>query len=732
MIIKSITLQNFYCYDGEVAFEFKQGLNVVIGDNGSGKSKLYDGFYWVLYEKCFDTIKRDFIPMSVLKRDIVSDKAKFEANIGDEVETKVSIVFYSPDAPSNNEYKIERSYTVKKLKENSNEIDAWQEPTKSQLHILEKDVLYFKPARNITSVDDFINSRILPPLIKDYMWFQGEQVDTLIDFKNQDTLTKAIDVLSDISKYKIYEDISKKAFEAANKEYSEKLKSLSSNKRQSDEAEAQKNELEKKLKRLLEEKALNDQTLAKAEDEKETLYTKVEDATAIQKLNVELKKLEKDTEKIGQQLEKQKADMNKQMFNKYWVLRNLGGLVEEYGVKFRQYEEEKLKRKHKAEFEKEERDNRVQTRLPINVPELIYVQQMLDEEHCKVCDRHAPKNGEAWLKIQELIPLQKTKKTVVEPLTKHDFRFDFQSLYQSGVRLQGKIEDVDESMQNEVQSVHDLEEQRRQNLDDITLLEAQIRNYMERSAISSTEGSFNIVSAFDGHTKTYEKAKQREAILNNDIEKTDEQIKKVNNQLRGLIREPMPSYLEEKREVLEIFQRITTSTRERVFKRLIEQLENEANKHYQAMTTGNKSVRGLIKLVKQKDGNFMPKIMNEEGYEMAAINDSNIILIKMAVIMAIISAKKNTDATRLYTLITDAPSSKFNDDYTIGFCKTVSQVYTQSIIMSKDFYSNQILRKQLLSDVDNLGNVYIIEPSINEKERNNRNNLTTTKKLINA
>lgn len=736
MIIKSIILQNFYCYSGEVEFTFKEGLNVIIGDNASGKSKLYDGFYWVLYDKCFDTIEREFKPTSVLKREIVADKSKFEASIGDDVETKVSVIFYLPSQTasslSTTEFKLERSYTIKKIKEDGNDSSAWQQPTKSQFHILEKDVLHFKPARNITDVDDFINRRILPPHIKEYMWFQGEQVDSLIDFKNQSTLTNAINVLSDISKFDVYVDLAQKAFDASNKEYNEKLKTLSSNKKQSEALENEKIELEQKLNRLQAEQKLNDQMLSRAEEEKENLYGKVEDATAIQKLNTELKQLEKDTDRNTQKLEKQRTELNKLMFNKAWVLRNLGSFVEIYAAKFRDYEDSKLKKKYLAEFKEDEKNKTIQLRLPENVPDEIYVQKMLDEEMCLVCDRHAPLNSDAWLKIKELIPLQKPKKAVVEPISKHDFRLEFQSLYQTGVRMQGRIEDVDDNMQAEIKMIFDLDEQRRQNIEDMQVLNEQIRNYMERSSISSADGSFNIVSAFEGHTKKYDEAKQKEGILSSNIARLEEKIKTINNQLRGLIREPMPTYLEEKQDVLETFKNMSVSTRARVFNRLIEQLENEANKHYQNMTTGNRSVRGLIKLVEQRNSNYMPKIVDEDGYELAAINDSNIILIKMAVIMAIISAKKNTDATRLYTLITDAPSSKFNDDYTIGFCKTVSEVYTQSIIMSKDFHSNEKLRNQLLNDIEKLGNVYLIEPSIREKERNNRNNLVTTKILINS
>ena len=100
--------------------------------------------------------------------------------------------------------------------------------------------------------------------------------------------------------------------------------------------------------------------------------------------------------------------------------------------------------------------------------------------------------------------------------------------------------------------------------------------------------------------------------------------------------------------------------------------------------------------------------------------------------MAIISARKGSRDTDLYTLITDAPMSAFGDDYTIGFCKTVSKVYKQSIIMSKEFYKNLELRKELLNNKEiKLGKVYMITPNIPEEQRTNRNSLATNIKALN-
>ena len=64
MIINSITMKNFQCYYGEHEdnkFEFTDGLNLIIGNNGAGKSKFYDAFYWVLNDKIFLSDTRKFI-----------------------------------------------------------------------------------------------------------------------------------------------------------------------------------------------------------------------------------------------------------------------------------------------------------------------------------------------------------------------------------------------------------------------------------------------------------------------------------------------------------------------------------------------------------------------------------------------------------------------------------------------------------------------------------------------
>jgi DNA sulfur modification protein DndD len=176
MVINSITLTNFQCYFGEMKFEFKAGLNVVIGDNGAGKSKLYDAFYWVLYDQVFDSLNREFKKTNQVKGNLVSDKAKALCEPGEMVKTEVEMVVYNPKQEM--EYTLTRSYTVSK-----NDSGVLRQDPESNFTILQTDK--FKISRPMVNQADIASllKGILPDDVKPYMWFQGEQVDSLIDFQ---------------------------------------------------------------------------------------------------------------------------------------------------------------------------------------------------------------------------------------------------------------------------------------------------------------------------------------------------------------------------------------------------------------------------------------------------------------------------------------------------------------------------------------------------------------------
>lgn len=730
MILTSIELNNFMCYSGNNnRFDFTEGINLIVGDNGYGKSKLFDAFYWVMYDQCFNTSLKSFRTTSQLKKLIVSDKAIAETDEGI-ITTSVILTFHNVE--KDRIYILERRYQIKKVGE------SILEDTESEEIVSEKEMSYLKSKIVTDPIKiEAIKRMILPDNIKPYMWFQGEQVESIIDFNKQDTLTQAINVLSDISRFDNIIDIADSLKESSGKELNRKQRDLSKDRGESERLELDRQRLVDQIKQYERQELQIKDNLAMAEERSETLLNKQAEATKIRELEERRKSIERNLNEIQFEFNSEQVNLHKRLFTNKWVLKGADDLFKEYSEKYNDFEQKKLqkqadlKAKLKAENELIEE---MQTRLPIDVPEPIHVQTMLDAEKCLVCDRDAPKGSEPWLKMKELLDRSqaKIKKLEDEDHPLHDFSPGLKKLYQNGLVMDHLISGIDEDIRDTFERIQKISNRRKSLADDLRKVEEEINNLIADTALNVSDAT-NLLNEYTVQNDLARRSLTEVNNLEHLINKKKSDLEAINKKLGDLVLGDLPEYLIEKVNVLEDFYEIAHSTRKRVFNKLVQMLEAEANKHYQEMIQGNLSARGIIRLKELSNGkNYMPELVDEKGNVLLQLNTGNIILIKLATIMAIISARQGSRDTELYTLITDAPMSVFGEDYTIGFCKTVSKVYTQSIIMSKEFYRNKELLSQLLHDDEiKLGKVWMITPSILENDRSNRNSLTTNIKLLN-
>ena len=80
MIIKEIRIKNFRSYYGDKnIFQFSNGLTLILGDNGDGKTTFFDALQWLLNT----TIDKGNI-------DHMSEMRKSKMEIGDQDEVSVS------------------------------------------------------------------------------------------------------------------------------------------------------------------------------------------------------------------------------------------------------------------------------------------------------------------------------------------------------------------------------------------------------------------------------------------------------------------------------------------------------------------------------------------------------------------------------------------------------------------------------------------------------------------
>lgn len=732
MIIDSIAIENFQCYSGKLEknkFMFRKGLNVIIGDNGSGKSKLYDAFFWVLYDKIFDSSTRQLINTSDVGINLISDKAKSKANIGDRIIAKVQMKLHEFRNTSAypNEYILERHYAIEKIKDSSdyNDPECWKIPTNSITGVEKKDILNYKPLAGTDAFDSVVQ-KLIPTDMSQYLWFQGEQVDSLIDFKNENSLTQAINILSDINYYDSIIVIAEKVFKQAENAYKNELKDKSRNEQLTQSLTSRQEQLERLISRDEGDLKKIDENLAFAEEYKDELLGKIKDAQELEKIKSELKNNRERINRIDGELSIARKGFNSNLFNKHWILRNAGSYFKKFEYLLKDYEEERenLKLEHKIKIQQEEAKR---NRLPENVPNATYLQEMIDEKICFLCDRKFEENDTAHNHLSEL--LEKTKKTRVSisDIVKNDFKTFFQNLYNNGYYLKTNIiNNIDQSIANELEKIDKLEDKKKKAIQDHEILDQKFKQLLGTSSIGEEE-SRDIVRKFQQYDKDKDKFQHQKFETEQRLKAYNAELKDILIKMRSNVGETDKLETAEKKEVLETFFEIAKSTRSLVFEEQIRLIEEEANKHFNRMTADNRSVQGKI-ILKKIGNNYMPKNVDENGIELTSINDSNIILIKLATIMAIVTAKGRSE---FHPLISDAPTSKFGDNYTIGFCNTIDDVFAQSIILSYDFYHNKALRKRLLDEVDNLGAVYVIEPSIREENRTNRKELSTNITLLN-
>ena len=414
-----------------------------------------------------------------------------------------------------------------------------------------------------------------------------------------------------------------------------------------------------------------------AENYKDELLGKIKDAQELEKIKSELKSSKEKINRLNGNLEIARKGFNNNLFNKNWILRNAGSYFKAFEYRLKDYEEERENRKieHKIKVQQEAA---IRNRLPENVPNATYIQEMINEQHCFLCDRRFEENDSAHLYLADLLEKTKKSRVSISDLVINDFKTFFQNLYNNGYYLKANVIDsIDSSISNELEKIEQLEELKKKAIQEHEILDQKLKQLLGTSSIGEDE-SKDIVRKFQQYEKDKDKFQLQKFEIEQRLLNFKSELKDILDKMRLNIGESINQETVEKKEVLEAFFELAKSTRDMVYEEQIRRIEHEANKHFKRMTADNRSVQGKI-ILKKYGSNYMPKNVDENGIELTSINDSNIILIKLSTIMAIVTAKGKSE---FHPLISDAPTSKFGDNYTIGFCNTIDDVFAQSIILS--------------------------------------------------
>lgn len=677
MIIKKITIENFLCYYGVKEFELSDGLNIVLGENGEGKTKFFDALEW-LFTRTEEDLNK-----------LISAKAYGEIDEEEEFKVRVAIT----TEQFNEKQTVSKSFTVKKLADNETETSNLTLQGVEETRTGER-----------TPVDgQKLLDRIFPSEIRRYSMFKGES--ELDIFQNTDALEILINNFSQAARYydkytkkgEFLEDKAQKAVEDSTKRDKKRL--------------AQYKALEASVESLERQKKQIEVQMDSAEKEAKTLDDLIKDAGkyvnnagALETINKRIANIE---EKIKVTNGRINENYTEGLFDENWILVNFEAIQKEFSDKIIGLSKEKRKLQSKfdkdqgkKEGEKKLKDELLKNAipLPVTVPSKAVMEEMLDAELCKVCNREAKKGSEAYefmmTRLKNYLSSQKVEEEEVE---EELFEFNYTSRL---VTLNTIHEDGLRDLREVKKDIKDLFEFNEKRKEDIVQYEKDLeKEKEERDKIlgDSKLKEDDLVAVL----KNYNSWQEDLTIKNKVLLREERSLNEIKAELRSkkaekdkIDLESANNFLVKTREILRDIKTIFKDTKAQKFDEFIQRLQNKSNEFFGRINVD--SFTGTIVFTKQKrkDKVTIDVELEENGRIFYKPNTSLLTSMHISILFAI-SELASEAREEKYPLIFDAPTSSFGDNKTTEFLNLIYETGNQKILLLKDFLATSTSNKSL-------------------------------------
>lgn len=649
MVIKSLEIENFLTYFGsadENRFQFKEGPTIVIGQNMTGKSKLFDAFKWVLFDKAYNTKEEAWKTSAQYGPDLINDYAKSEAKTGEFISASVCLSFeYRKDS-----YRLTRIFKVKKTGSRS-----YQPNTVSDLQLTQVTGRQSNSQPLTGNQAEVRIRKIVPEYLSEYFLLQGESISSLMSLHDKGAFHTAMKDISRIEVFDRFRNISRNVFNQCKREF-EKNEGLDSeiNKLSVEMAEKNSNIVteKEKLNTLLNNRAILDVQVNDLKDELKTF----------EKCKELVEEIDKITEQKKQKEEERRlfVERHKELVLTNWSYAGTQSIFEGFSALYRKYQQE-----HK-------------------IPEPIsqfFVEEMLNQETCLVCDRPALKGSPEYKSIyshksdkslgEKVEQIHKVLREVEEMLPKVNEIPEQISEYYNGLsQIEQEIDDLVGNWKVKDQELDGIVEDTQ--LHNPAASKDELKNQVDHPKKTKTEldSALEELHDFDGRIK---ESQGRLQIL-------EDNHKTLKNKYDAL-KEKSENKIEMQR--MDIAERVKISS-ERLYKnflgQLVKDIEKETNLFFEKMTEGNLGFTGSVRV--DYEGKEIYTV-NKNGNRMRNINQANKVSLQISFVAAILKVSNRFWNTN-FPFIADAPISVLGGDNKLSAVKTMLEMFDQSILIFKD------------------------------------------------
>ena len=673
MKINSITINNFQSYYEEQTIEFGDGLNLIIGNGGKGKSKLFNAFYWVLFGKIYVTSEgwctTDDLYLSshkaLHKFEYINKKALYDAKIDGKVDCYVQLDL--TDDKGHN-YIIERQASAIRQP-----VQEWDKPESWNVSPSSLKVTYdvATGTKNVNGImADSIIADLFPEGIRGYIWFQGESLDSLIDFRKKQNLKDAV---RHISYYPYYEKLTAIISKAKAKIESQESRKLREANKQNSEIRSlilKIDFLRGKIQTEEENKKKYENNIAQIEIALADDETKMQGLAGFSKLIKDYDECEKEILRINNQLT-EIDNSQRSLLPSLWILRGTDKLIE------------KSKEIISSHVELE---TSVPEKKYIDEPSRAKLEDILNKDHqCFVCG--SPVDEAHPHAVEWILNRLRMQEEYYKELD--DFRNNLEFSKQFNM-LVGKIQDypdfvlrslkgIDRQFQETEEEMDRLIAKRRKQLEKKTELDKQIENVKQKYGVDPHREASTVptltsnIRASRGNLekqrKLLESCKSAISDYTRQQQDAERELNSMGANNTGTVTQVAET---EWKHISTFLEAVCKDVQEKARKELLKKIEERANEFYEKFTEHDKGYKGRVEI--------------DEDYTITfdgGLNTSHEDRKKMSIINALLSL--NQDALQTYyPFISDAPTSSFDPSTTHKYLLGIKDIFGQSIIMTKD------------------------------------------------
>ena len=684
MIIQRIEIKNFRSYYGENCFEFKNGLTLIIGDNGDGKTTFFEALQW-LFNTTIDTPSIENF----------SEMRKSELEVGETDTISVSMTFEHDGVK-----RIEKRFSIARTSNDRFSVDRIQFTGYED-----------RDSGRVQVDGKILVQRCFDAFIQKFSMFKGES--DLNVFNDATALQQLVAKYSDLKTFDKYVEYATEFERKSNSAYIKESKSDEKISREAERLDYQLTQVRGDIR--VKSKDINDlQTAAsffsgKIDDLEKTKETSEKYREVKERLDAK----NQEAARIKGQIAAQNFNVN--LLDRMWVLCAFPAVLKEFQDKSSSFS--KLKRSQNDQFIKEQgkKEGKAEiiqeftelvngsSRLPWYLPNQETMEEMIHDHICKVCGREAPEGSDAYRFMVEKLneykqhalaeaETQKAKDEEPEQLFKNTYTEEIHSI---SLNLGGFNESVVTGKANDIKEKVDLVNFLKGKLEKVEESIADMKDEKARILIQADGVSEDMLTKSFSDLKGYFEQKSNAERKINDLERELKDLKDKEKYIKDQLDDlnPCKGQVKVYKRVHDAFDRILSAfinAKEKNLTLFLQSLEERAN-NYLAKLNAN-DFHGIVKLVRTvNNDSAVIKLYSSNGVEITKPSGSQKTTMYMSVLFAIsdlTTLKREED----YPLIFDAATSSFGDTKEDDFYNIIDNLEKQCIIVTKDFLNKSALK----------------------------------------